>query len=134
MPKKFVSKAAKKVKKNKIDAWCKRLQEFIKDHNIYPYERRVTLLDNHYLSEYEDGTVEVYASFGSLRPPLDYGYFYHLVLRGAHGTPIIAKWVYHSKETPLENVWKEACDAVDEIADEEVIDSEYLKSRGFVWD
>lgn len=132
MPKKFVSKAAKKAKKKKINAWVKRLQEFKKDHDIY--ERRVTLLDNHYLSEHEDGTVEVYTTLGSLRPPLDYGYCYHLVLRGEYGTPIIAKWVYHSKEIPLEDIWKEACDAVDEIADEEVIDSEYLKSRGFVWD
>lgn len=131
MSKKILSKATKAKRIAKDRAWKERVYPFLKDHE--PYRKRVVLLGNTYLSEYEDGTVEVYASIGP-RPSLDYGVSYHVVLCGAHGTPIIHKWVYAPKDRPLEDIWKEACNTVDEIASQEIVDKEYLIVRGFEWD
>lgn len=131
MSKKPLSKAFKKSRKAKEKAWKDKVLSFKNKHDNY--YRRVLLLDNNYLSEFDDGTVEIYTNIGN-RPTLDYGVCYHVVLRGQYGTPIIAKWFYPPKETFLEDVWKEACAKVDEIADKEIIDNSYLKNQSFVWD
>jgi len=131
MPKKIVSKAVKKAKRAKVKGWLKRVLPFQQANP--PYERKVMLLDS-YLRKYDDGTVDIYCSLGRMPISSKYGYCYHVTLHGEHGTPCIQKWVYCSADMSLESVWEEACNAVDAIANEEIIDTEFLKTRGFKWD
>lgn len=121
------TKTEKTIKAAKRKAWYKKIENYRE-----PYYRRVMLLDS-YLEPFDDGFMDIYASMGIV-PTKDYGFCYFVVVRGKTGNSCFQKWFSPPVEMGVEEVWRQACDEVNNIANETVIESEYLRERGYRWE